>query len=62
MNPFHSYTFTWWQVGLFKISLIALGIALGATWSESFADWLPFLWALFLVPGLYIWWVGFRQW
>ena len=61
MNPFHSYTFTWWQVGLFKISLIALGLAVGATWSEIFVNWLAFLWVLFLVPGLYLWLVAFRQ-
>ena len=44
MNPFRSYTLEWWQIGLLKISMIAFGIALGATWPGVFAGWLAPLW------------------
>jgi hypothetical protein len=30
MNPFRSYTYTWWQMGIFKFALLAIGIILGA--------------------------------
>ena len=30
MNPFRSYTYTWWQMGIFKFALLAIGIIVGA--------------------------------
>jgi hypothetical protein len=37
MNLFKSFTLTWWQTGLFKIGMLALGILIGATWSSFFS-------------------------
>ena len=37
MNLFKPVTLRWWQVGSFKISMIAVGIAIGATWPSIFA-------------------------
>ncbi|MFQ5896668.1 MAG: hypothetical protein ACE5JN_00245 [Candidatus Methylomirabilia bacterium] len=61
MSLFGSFTFTWWQVGLLKLSMVALGLAVGATWSEAFAEWLALLWALFVIPALYLGIVGYKQ-
>jgi len=36
VGSFKTYTVTWWQVGLLKVSLIALGILIGSTWHEFF--------------------------
>ena len=41
MGSFKTYTVTWWQVGLLKVSLIALGILIGSTWYEFFGRWTP---------------------
>lgn len=30
MNPFRSYTYTWWQMGIFKFALLAIGVIVGA--------------------------------
>lgn len=30
MNPFRSYTYTWWQIGIFKFALLAIGLIVGA--------------------------------
>ena len=30
MNPFRSYTYTWWQIGILKFSLLAIGLIVGA--------------------------------
>jgi hypothetical protein len=30
MTPFQSVTFTWWEVGLRMLSILALGLAVGA--------------------------------
>ncbi len=59
MKPFKSYTLRWWQGSILKIALLALGIAIGATWPEFFAGWTGALLVLFLALGGYItvvWW------
>lgn len=30
---FKSYTFTWQQIGVFKLSLLTIGVLIGAHWS-----------------------------
>ncbi len=58
MNPFKSYTLKW-QVGLLKVSMLALGLVVGATWPEAFATWIVLLWILFAIPAAYLIFVGF---
>ena len=60
MNPFKSYTLTWWQVGLLKVSMLALGLVVGATYPEAFATWIVFLWILFAIPAAYLTFVEFK--
>jgi hypothetical protein len=33
---FKSYIFTWWQIGIFKLALLAIGIAIGSYWHIFF--------------------------
>lgn len=61
MNPFRSYIFTWWQLGLLKTSMLAIGLALGATWPELFAKWRVVLWIVFLIPAIYLIVLSFQQ-
>ena len=35
MNLFKTFTLTWWQAGIFKVGLLALGIAVGARCTPS---------------------------
>jgi len=39
LNPFKTFTLTWWQAGFFKAGLLALGIAAGAYWSDFFGGY-----------------------
>lgn len=34
-NLFRSYTYTWWQMRIFKISLLSIGLIAGAYLSSS---------------------------
>ncbi|MGA2088746.1 MAG: hypothetical protein ABSG66_07495 [Stellaceae bacterium] len=43
MNLFKTFTLTWWQGGLFKWGVFALGIAAGSYWSGFFGGYLPAL-------------------
>jgi hypothetical protein len=58
-NPFKSFTLKWWQGGLFKWAVFALGIAVGAHWHSLFNGYLAAL-VLFAAVGLsyitYVWW------
>jgi len=57
---FADKTMNWWQIGLFKLSLISFGIIIGVYWFGFFMEWLSILWILFLVPAaylLYIFWL-----
>jgi ABC-type arginine transport system permease subunit len=59
MNLFKTFAMKWWQTGVFKAGMLALGIAIGAYWHEFFGGY--FL-ALLIVAAVclayvsYIWW------
>jgi hypothetical protein len=61
MDIFRNYTFTWWQVGLFKLALLSLGEAIGAYCQAAFAPYIAPLAVLGLGLGAYIGWVSFRR-
>lgn len=61
MSPFHSYTFTWRQVALLKLAVLALGIAIGAYWSAFFSQYLLVLVALGVILGVYLAYVVFEK-
>ncbi len=61
MTLFTPLTLTWWQVGLFKLSLLSLGVVMGSTWPELFMGWRDVLVVLFMVPAFYLTYVWFRQ-
>ena len=59
MNIFKTFTLKWWQTGLFKWGLLALGIAIGAYWHDLFNRYLPILMiiaATSLAYVAYVWW------
>jgi hypothetical protein len=58
---FKSFTFAWWQLSLFKLSMVAFGLVVGSTWPEVFARWKDLLLVLFFVPAFYVSYVWLRQ-
>jgi hypothetical protein len=59
MNPFKTFTLKWWQGGLFKWGMLALGIAVGAYWHNLFGSFLPILIGFAVVTLAYVtvvWW------
>ncbi len=61
MNPFHDYSFKWWQVSILKFAVLLFGIAIGAYWADFFNDLLVFIIVLAVVLGAYSWYVALRQ-
>ncbi len=54
MNIFKSFTFTWKQIALLKLSVLFVGIAIGAYFSAFFAPYTLFLLIVGILIGLYI--------
>ena len=61
MNIFRNYTFTWWQAGILKASVVCIGVAIGANWPEGFAKYTTILIAIAVVLGIYIAVVSFKK-
>jgi hypothetical protein len=61
MNLFKSYTYAWWQIGIFKLALLAIGAAIGAYWSEFFGDNLAALIVIAIVAAAYTGYVSLKQ-
>lgn len=60
MNILKTFTLRWWQTALFKLGMLALGIAVGAYWHHFFGDHLLILIgmaAVSLVYVSYVWWM-----
>ncbi|HME11739.1 MAG TPA: hypothetical protein VKF79_02680 [Candidatus Acidoferrum sp.] len=59
MNLFKTFTLQWWQTGVFKWGMLALGIAAGAYWHNFFGSYLLILVivaAVSLAYVTYVWW------
>lgn len=61
MNLFKDSTYTWWQIGIFKLALICIGIVIGAYFHEAFAPYLLIVILVAIVAALYILFVWYRQ-
>ena len=61
MNIFKNYTFTWWQAGIFKASVVCIGVAIGANWPQVFAPYTTFLIVIGVVLGIYLAVISFKK-
>ena len=53
-NLFSSYTYTWWQMGVFKVSLLAIGMIAGAYLAAFVMDALWLFIALVVLSTGYV--------
>ncbi len=61
MQLFQSYTFTWWQIGIFKLALISIGVAIGAYWNDFFIRYLIALIVIAVITSAYIAYISLKQ-
>lgn len=54
MNPFRSYTYTWWQIGVLKFALLAIGMIAGAYLATFVMSWVWVFIAIGVVASAYI--------
>jgi hypothetical protein len=60
-NLFKSFTLKWWQASLFKLAMLAAGVAIGTYWYDFFHDYLPVLILVAVVVGSYVTYVWWKQ-
>jgi hypothetical protein len=59
MNLFKTFRLKWWEAGLFKWGMLALGIAIGAYWHGFFGGYFPLLGIVAVACLAYVtyaWW------
>ena len=61
MNIFKSFTMKWWQVVIFKVSIVALGVVIGAYWNQIFSPFIIPLIITALVCGVYVCYIWWKQ-
>jgi hypothetical protein len=61
MNLFKTFTLKWWQAGLFKWGVLALGIVIGTYWHNFFSGYLPVLIIFAVVSLAYVTYVWAKQ-
>ena len=49
MNIFKTFSLKWWQAGIFKLGMWAIGIAVGAWFHTFFAGFYPILIAIAVI-------------
>jgi hypothetical protein len=54
MNLFRAYTHTWWQMGVFKVSVLAIGMILGAFLASVVLSWLWVFVVLAAISTVYV--------
>ena len=62
MNLFKDYTFTWQQIGVFKLSLLSIGVIAGTYWYEFFSANLKLVVVVAVIATTYIMYVSMKQW
>ena len=61
LNLFKSYSLTWWQMGILKLALLAMGAVIGAYWHEFFGANLVLLVVIAAIAGAYIMYATLKQ-
>jgi hypothetical protein len=62
INILKPITLKWWQVGVFKIAALALGISIGAYWSGIFSGSIKILITIFIIGWIYLARIWFKNW
>lgn len=60
-NIFKTVRLRWFEIAVFKVGLLALGVAVGAYWSDFFVDYVTALVDTAAIALIYILYVWVRQ-
>ena len=61
MKLFRSYTYTRWQMGIFQLSLLCIGVLIGSYFKEELSPYLPLFLVVAIATALYVIGISFKQ-
>lgn len=61
MKFFGTYSFKWWQIGIFKLALLSIGVLIGSYWHEFWSNFTVALITVAVVASVYSLFVAIRQ-
>ena len=61
LNLLKSLSLRWWQIGVFKIGMLAVGLIIGATWPGVIFPVVGLLAVLAVISLSYVTWIWVRQ-
>ncbi len=61
MKVFKNYTFSWQQIGVFKVSLLSIGVIIGAYWHEFFSANMTLVAIVAVMATSYVMYVSLKQ-
>ena len=61
MSLFKTFTLKWWQAGMFKVGLLAVGVMIGTYFHEIFAGYLLTILVIAVVSLAYVTYVWWKQ-
>lgn len=61
MNLFKTYSYTWWQMGVFKLALLSIGILIGSQWAGFWNTLTTILILVAVVSSVYMMYVSLKQ-
>ena len=61
MHIFRPYTFTWIEIGIFKIAMLAIGLVLGAYFYEIVEEYMVAVIVIAVLTSAYVGYVALQQ-
>lgn len=61
MKIFRNYTYSWFNIGIFKLALISVGILVGTHWHEFFLQHVSLMAALAAILSIYIISISYKK-
>lgn len=61
MNLFKNYTYSWKEIGIFKLAMLTIGVIIGAHWPTVVMDNLMLIAVVAAVTTAYTMYVSFGQ-
>ena len=61
MKLLRSYTFSWWQMSIVKLTLISIGILIGGYFREYLMEFKSLFFIIAIVGSGYSLWVAMKQ-
>ena len=61
MKLFRDYTYHWWQVGIFKLAMVCVGVLVGAYFAPWVLAHITYIWFIAVISLVYVSYISLFQ-